>query len=171
MEAIPKEPDLEQLFREAADDLTRYFSRRHGDTFDASRDLVQDSFAELARGLRRGGQPESLRAYLFGIARNVSRAAWRRHYREREWVASDTAAESVAAPVRDERLAAAEEVIAGLPELQREILDLRFSQQLRYAEIAEVLEIPVGTVRSRLHHAIRAVRERLESDEPDSSNP
>ena len=49
--------------------------------------------------------------------------------------------------------------------LEREILDLRFSQGLSYAEIAEALDIPVGTVRSRLHHAVAEVRTRLDSEE------
>ena len=57
---------------------------------------------------------------------------------------------------------AARETIAGLPPLQREILDLRFQHDLSYAEIAEVLGVPVGTVRSRLHNAMQLLRERLE---------
>ena len=48
--------------------------------------------------------------------------------------------------------------------IQREILDLRFSQGLAYAEIAEALDIPIGTVRSRLHHAVAEVRRRIESE-------
>ncbi|MCB1085465.1 MAG: RNA polymerase sigma factor [Verrucomicrobiae bacterium] len=170
MEAVQTPINLEALFKDASDDLARYFSRRHGGSGDASQDLVQETFAELARGLEEGRRPRSPRAYLFGIARNVSLAAWRRRYLEREWLATDVATETVAAPSPDERVAVAVETIAALPDLQREILDLRFSQQLSYAEIAEALDIPVGTVRSRLHHAIRAVRKRIESDEPESSN-
>ena len=77
----------------------------------------------------------------------------------------EPATAEVAAPVPDERVAAARETISSLPPLQREILDLRFSQGLSYAEIAEALGIPIGTVRSRLHHAVAEVRARLESDE------
>jgi len=163
LQAIQKQPDLERLFRDAADDLARYFSRRHGDGAEAPQDLVQETFLEMARGLERGGKPRSLRGYLFGIARHVSQAAWRRRDRERA-IVSEQPAETVAAPVPDERIAAARETIDALPALQREILDLRFTQQLSYAEIAEALGIPVGTVRSRLHHAIAAVRERIASE-------
>ena len=46
------------------------------------------------------------------------------------------------------------------PEL-RETLELRIEQELSYEEIAGVLEIPVGTVRSRLHHAVRRLRAAL----------
>jgi RNA polymerase sigma-70 factor (ECF subfamily) len=59
---------------------------------------------------------------------------------------------------------AARETISTLEPVQREILDLRFAQSLSYAEIAEALGIPIGTVRSRLHHAVAEVRHRLQSE-------
>lgn len=162
--ALTQPADLERLFQEAADDLARYFSRRHGGGAELSQDLVQETFLEMAKGMEQGRRPRSPRGYLFGIARHVSQAAWQRHYRERELV-SEQAAETVPIAAPDERLAAARETIEALPPLHREILELRFSQQLSYAEIAEALAIPLGTVRSRLHHAIVAVRDRLQ-DEP-----
>lgn len=117
----------------------------------------------MAKGLDRGGKPGSLRAYLFGIARHVSLAAWKRCDRER--VCRSETNEEMAAPAMDDRVETAREVIESLPSLQREILELRFTQQLSYAEIAESLGIPVGTVRSRLHHAIAMVRERIHDSE------
>lgn len=163
MHAIAEPPDLERLFRDAADDLKRYFVRRHGDGGEAPQDLVQETFLEMAKGLERGGKPGSLRAYLFGIARHVSLAAWKR--RDRESVCRPEPVEAMAAPASDDRVEMAREVIESLPPLQREILELRFTQQLSYAEIAESLGIPVGTVRSRLHHAITMVRERIHDSE------
>ena len=97
LHAKQKTPDLEQLFRDAADDLARYFSRRHGDA-EASRDLVQDTFVEMAKGLEKGARPESPRAYLFGIARHVSRIARKRGYREREGLLPQTTDSISAAP-------------------------------------------------------------------------
>jgi RNA polymerase sigma-70 factor (ECF subfamily) len=76
----------------------------------------------------------------------------------------DAETNEVAAPVDDERISAARETISGLEPVQREILDLRFAQSLSYAEIAAALSIPIGTVRSRLHHAVAEVRYRLESE-------
>lgn len=162
LEAIQNSPDLEKLFRDAADDLASYFSRRHGDA-EVSRDLVQDTFVELARGLEKGVRPESPRAYLFGIARHLSRAAWKRGYREREVILPALRGEPAAEPPapEDPRLGPACDAIAALSPAHREILDLRFTHQLSYAEIAEALAIPAGTVRSRLHHAIRAVRQQI----------
>lgn len=152
---------LERLFTESAGDLTRYFTRRHGGE-DGVQDLVQETFLEMARGLRDGKTPKCARGYLFGIARHLSQAVWSR--RDDKIVPFDTATTDVASPMQDDRVEAARETISVLEPMQREILDLRFSQSLSYAEIAEALGIPIGTVRSRLHHAVAEVRHRLASE-------
>lgn len=151
---------LERLFTESAESLTRYFARRHGGE-EAARDLVQETFLQLARGMKDGRDLHCARGYLFGIARRLSMAAWTERGKV---VPFDAEAEDIAAPVQDERIHAARETIATLDPVQREILELRFSHSLSYAEIAESLGIPIGTVRSRLHHAIAEVRHRLESE-------
>lgn len=167
LEAIKHPPDLEQLFRDTAADLARYFSRRH-EGRETADDLVQETFLKMAEGLEKGKRPGHLRAYLFGVARHVSHAAWRQKSKD-ALIVHAVPIESIAvAEAPDERVAAACEMIGMLPALQREVLDLRFNQNLSYAEIAEALGIPVGTVRSRLHHAIAMIRERLEEDHPDT---
>lgn len=153
--------DLEAIFRECGQDLSAYFARRHGGA-DVAADLVQESFLQLTRRLRAGQVMRSPRAYLFGIARHVSLAFFRKHGAQAEQLAS--ASDQAVSVEPDARVAAAREVIASLPALQREILDLRFAHGLSYAEIATAFGIPVGTVRSRLHHAVALLRERLESD-------
>jgi RNA polymerase sigma-70 factor (ECF subfamily) len=52
--------------------------------------------------------------------------------------------------------------IARLPPLQREALLLRYRDDLSYAEIALVAGVPIGTVKTRVHHAKRALKERLQ---------
>jgi len=160
--AIDRSPtDLEELFHRCEGDLMRYFSRRHeGD--GVAGDLVQETFAQFARAIQEKQQLKCARGYLFGIARHLSQGVWTR--RKSEPLPLDEESSAVAVPEPDDRIGAARETIASLPSLQREILDLRFAQDLSYAEIAEVLGIPVGTVRSRLHNAIAQLRLRLESD-------
>ena len=51
-------------------------------------------------------------------------------------------------------------LLAGLSGLQQEILGLRFVDGLSLNEIAEILKIPLGTVKSRLHHALSALRKK-----------
>jgi RNA polymerase sigma-70 factor, ECF subfamily len=162
VEIIDHSPNLERLFTESAGDLARYFSRRHG-VGEWVHDLVQETFLQMARGLKDGRRCKCARGYLFGIARHLSQAAWTERGKD-VVVPFEPATNDVAAPVPDERAMAARETISSLSPLQREILDLRFSQGLSYAEIAEALGIPVGTVRSRLHNAVAEVRTRLESD-------
>jgi RNA polymerase sigma-70 factor, ECF subfamily len=158
--------DLETVFRECAKDLGAYFARRHGGTGSAD-DLVQESFLQLARRLRAGQAVSSPRAYLFGIARHVSLAFLRKQASAAEPL--DAAPEQAVSPEPDARLEAARETIASLPALQREILDLRFAHDLSYAEMATALGIPVGTVRSRLHHAVALLRQRLEPEALDGT--
>lgn len=160
MDTTNQPPLLERLFTESAGDLTRYFARRHGGEAGVQ-DLVQETFLQMARGMRDGKSPKCARGYLFGIARHLSQAAWSERA---EVIPLNAEMHDVAAPVDDERIEAARETISALEPVQREILDLRFAQGLSYAEIAEALGIPVGTVRSRLHHAVAEVRHRLESE-------
>jgi RNA polymerase sigma-70 factor (ECF subfamily) len=96
----------------------------------------------------------SRRAYLFGIARHVGLDALRRRKRLDELV------EPPAAPSarEDARLETMRAAITELPASQRETLMLKLQHELSYEEIAEVLAIPVGTVRSRLHHAVLHLR-------------
>jgi RNA polymerase sigma-70 factor, ECF subfamily len=152
--------DVDQLYRECREALTAFFVRRHLSAHTAE-DLVHETFFRLMRQVDRCRAAGSPRGYLFGIARHVSADAWRR---TRPGDEGDAEAETIAAPQPDPRLAAAHEIIAALPALQREVLDLRFQHDLSYAEIAEALGVPVGTVRSRLHNALELLRERLEQD-------
>ena len=160
MDTTNPTPLLERLFTESVEDLTRYFSRRHGER-ESVRDLVQETFLQMARGLSDGRELNCARGYLFGIARRLSMAAWSER---KELIPFDGEHSEIAAPMDDDRISAARETMAALEPIQREILDLRFSQGLSYAEIATSLGIPVGTVRSRLHHAVAEVRNRLESE-------
>lgn len=176
MESAPHPPLLERLFSESSGDLSRYFSRRHG-AGEAVQDLVQETFLQMARSLEDGRNLECARGYLFGIARRISQAAWTQRHKDQNVIPFDPevadahGGASLALSPTDDRVTAARETIAGLSPLQREILDLRFSQDLSYAEIAQVLGIPVGTVRSRLHHAVAEVRQRLSADAADSAHP
>jgi RNA polymerase sigma-70 factor, ECF subfamily len=159
-ETMQQSFDVEQLYRECRERLTAYFMRRHR-SVPAAEDLLQETFLQLMRRVDRCRAARSPRAYLFGIARHVSAEAWRQTKPE---TSADAPLLAAVVSEPDPRLLAARETIAGLPALQREILDLRFQHDLSYAEIAEVLGIPVGTVRSRLHNAMHRLREQLEAE-------
>lgn len=63
------------------------------------------------------------------------------------------------------------EMIAGLPEIYREILILRIKKSLSQREIASKLNIPLGTVKSRIHTALEKLRKNIGKDHLNFSNP
>jgi RNA polymerase sigma-70 factor, ECF subfamily len=152
---------LETLYRDTAPALLRYF-RRQSALAGVAEDLLHDTFIRAMAQADRMRMAVSPRAYLFGIARHVGSDA-RRRSRVTEEI-GEVAAEPVAAG--DERLEQMRGAIAALPEAQRETLLLRLQQELSYEEIAEVLQIPVGTVRSRLHLAVQRLHEQLNPTRP-----
>lgn len=145
---------LDQLYRDTAPALLGYF-RRQPALAGAAEDLLQDTFVRAIRGFDRLRGSVTPRAYLFGIARHVSLDALRARQPVDE-LATEPAAP--AAPPEDTRLEPMHAAIAALPAPQRETLLLKLRHELSYEEIAEVLAIPVGTVRSRLHHAVAQLR-------------
>ncbi len=146
---------------------------------ERGRDLTQETFLKAFRGLRGFTGDAAFYTWLYRIARNVVTSAGR-YDRARPVVAVSldaptssgredsaridppaTGGDPVERLLEDERRAM---VLAAVAELQldfREVLVLRDFEDRSYEEIAELLEIPVGTVRSRLHRARADLKERL----------
>ncbi len=142
--------------------LRRYARALTGDTARAD-DLVQDTLerALAKRHLWRAGS--DLRAWMFTIMHNVFVNQVRAQPAEAN-VTLD--ADALAVPARSSPLdmlevADIDAAIRRLPGEQREVLLLVAIEQLSYAEAAHVLEIPLGTVMSRLHRARERVRVTL----------
>jgi RNA polymerase sigma-70 factor (ECF subfamily) len=118
----------------------------------AAEDVMQNAFTEIWR--RPGGfDPErgSLRAYLFGVARKQA-MEWRRRHRSAEELAD------IASPAQVETSSVVADAFNRLTPEQRTLLWLREVEGQSYAELAAILDIPVGTVRSRLFAAREALR-------------
>lgn len=125
---------------------------------DDADDLLQETWLRVARAARtyRAGRP--VRPWLYGIASNLANDHWRRRA-----VRSRAPATMLAEPA-PRALGAAEglalrERVSRLPERLREVVWLRYYAGLDEAEMAEALGIPRGTVKSRLHAAIRGLQE------------
>lgn len=160
---------LEQLYRNNADSLCGYFARRFAGC-EAPEDLLQETFVQAARQPRRVHDAVSPRAWLFGIARRVGLRAARRRRSVGQvaelHLATEAAALAADAPApADGALLDLREAIVRLPPHLQETLALRLRDELTYEEIAEVLQIPVGTVRSRLHMALQQLRAALNREE------
>lgn len=148
---------VEQLYREIGPMLLAYF-RQHRAVAGAAEDLLQDTFVRAVRNPGRLHAATSPRGYLFGIARHVCLDALRR----RELPIEPMPAAMVdTRPAEDGRLEPMRAAIAELPTTHREPLLLKLQHDLTYEEIAEVLGVPVGTVRSRLHYAVARLKQTL----------
>lgn len=150
---------VESAYAAHAAGLLGYLRRLLGRA-DQAEDALQETFVQALRHADRLAGAASQRAWLFGVARHVG-LTFRRH--------RATAALCDAIPARgeaesDARLVQMRRQIERLPDGPREALELRLRHELSYEEIAAVLEIPVGTVRSRLHAAVRQLRENLSPD-------
>lgn len=153
----PPANELEDLYGQMGPPLLAYF-RQHPVLANAAEDLLQDTFFRAVQCWDRLCVSVSPRAYLFGIARHVCLDALRRHRPE---AALPDEVAAPADPAEDNRLEGMRTAIARLPAPQREALLLKLRHELTYAEIAEVLAIPVGTVRSRLHLAVAHLKLQL----------
>lgn len=130
-------------------------------------DLAQECYLRALRNWDRFEGAGSRRGWLLAIARNTRTDWLRKRFRQvrlSELNEETAIGETSLGPGLDE----AESVwkaIEGLEAEHREVIHLRFAADLSYAEIAETLAVPVGTVRSRLHRALKAVRERIKEYE------
>jgi RNA polymerase sigma-70 factor (ECF subfamily) len=127
-------------------------------------DAVQEAWLDVWRGLPRFREGEPFRPWLVTLIANRCRKAGR-NARERDVPLDDAAAlvsdaeQPESRVQRVETFDALREALADLPQEQRRMLELRYFADLELAEIAAVTSVPVGTVKSRLHRALRALRD------------
>jgi RNA polymerase sigma-70 factor (ECF subfamily) len=143
------------------------FFLRSGVQYDAE-DLVQQTFLRVYRYRDRYTPRAKFTTFLFLIARQVWIDELRRRARTgrlADALAREPEPPAGASGLPPERggldIAGA---VAALPEAMRQVVELGVYQDLPYAEVARILGIPEGTVKSRMYHAIRMLRERLEVD-------
>jgi RNA polymerase sigma-70 factor (ECF subfamily) len=129
---------------------------------DRVQDILQDVWLQVLRGMIRLENPDALAAWLYRIARDQVYSELRKRCSHVRLVDD---LESVADACEDLRWDDAEYIQAALDQLapeHREVLMLRFLEDMTYQEIGAVIGCAVGTVRSRIHYAKRAVRSALE---------
>jgi RNA polymerase sigma-70 factor, ECF subfamily len=144
---------FEAWYRDTAPRL-RVFLRHLTGSEPAADDLMQESYSHIW-GRPQGFDPErgTLRAWLFGIARKQAAEWWRK---QRPF---DSLPDEGAAPAIAESHSILADVFNRIPPDGRALLWLREVEGHSYAELAVILDIPVGTVRSRLFAAREALRD------------
>jgi RNA polymerase sigma-70 factor (ECF subfamily) len=150
-----------EFYRQNAPRLEVFLRHVVGDR-QAAEDIMQETFAQIW-SRPNGFQPErgALRAYLFGIGRKRA-AEWWRMQGPKSPEVEDSAIRALT-----ETAAVIDDAFRRLPEEQRSLLWLREVEGQSYAELAEILGVPIGTVRSRLFAAREALRKLWKSPRPD----
>ena len=145
--------------------VARYARRVTGDA-DRGAELAQDIWLRAIRGIGRLRDGRRLRPWLFGIAHRAFTDMLRQRYAAPPFVelAEEEIAEIAAEDDRGLRddLAALDHHLAALPPIEREALSLFYLDALSIAQLAEVLAIPPGTVKSRLFRARQMLRHHFE---------
>ncbi len=164
---------ITELYERHARHLLNYLARLTGDA-DAAEDLVQELYVVVWRDAQRFRGQSSVRTWLFGIAHNLGITALRR---KRALALDEFTADRLTDPGPDpadlaalasdrERLAQA---MQALPAAHRAVIELVFDHGLAQAEVAQVLDCPLGTVKSRLHYALRTLSQTMRDQDGDLS--
>lgn len=141
------------------------YLRRVSGADDAAKDVAQDVWLRVLRGIARLRDGSRLRPWLFGIARRALMDRLRQQYAgvvDSDIDVADLAADQTTDSLEQD-IADMEHELERLPVTEREVLTLFYLRELSLAEVAEVLAVPVGTVKSRLYRARRLLRQALDS--------
>jgi RNA polymerase sigma-70 factor (ECF subfamily) len=173
--------------------MERYRPELHGflqrflGTRAAAEDVFQETFLQIHLSGATFDPTRVFRPWLYTIAANKARD-WYRKDRRRRAVSLQTPigengdgelidlfADDVHQPSQPltlkEESALVKQAVDALPPLHREIIVLAYFQKMNYQQIADILQIPLGTVKSRLHSAVAAFADRWRRGRRDTTNP
>ncbi len=152
---------LETLLDRYRARLFAFLTRRVGDPA-AAEDLFQETWLRAVRARARFDPRRRFSTWLFQIANNLCRDRFRRvrvERRQRETMQSEIRSSAGGpAAARLENQLDMRQRVGALPDPLREVLVLRYYHDLSEAQMAEMLGVPRGTVKSRLHAAVGALR-------------
>jgi RNA polymerase sigma-70 factor (ECF subfamily) len=169
----PAEParrhaSLEEAFACHQDELLGMLYHMVGNAEDA-RDAFQDAFVKCWRRRDSVAEVQNLKAWIFRVALNTCRdmrqTAWRRKKRalpDDESSVTSHYQDPVQAVEYHEQLSLVRQAVGQLRAEEREVFLLRQNAQMTYEEIAEALEIPTGTVKTRMRLALNRLRTSLQ---------
>ncbi|MBN1266313.1 MAG: RNA polymerase sigma factor [Anaerolineales bacterium] len=159
---------VEAMYAELSPELYRYAYRLTGHAED-SEDILAEAFIRLLRTLQTTERPiSSIRAYLFRVVHNLAVD----RFRSGKWIDPDADVSLLQTGTDPadgmENALASEQVRAALWQLtdeQRQVILLRFVQELSYEEIADVLQKPTGAVKALRQRGIEALRRIFKQQE------
>ncbi len=153
------DPDaFEALYLRHRDWVTTLAYRFTSDN-DLSLDVLQEAFLYFLKKFPGFVLTAQLKTFLYPVVKNLSMAAKRKTHRYQSSEAELAALEQSTATETTSNSGDMAVVLASLSQEHREVLLLRFVDGLSLNEIAEAMEIPLGTVKSRLHNALASLRQ------------
>src|SRR5215831_772184 len=159
---------FEELFERFHGPLYGFF-RRRVQSSERAEDLAQETFLALIRATVRYEPRALVRTYLYGIALKLSAEERRRQAKDPPAPEESSEQADPASNDASETVLWVRQALEKLDSTEREILMLREYEQLSYGEIAQLLRIPINTVRSRLFRARMALKSCLQPDPGTSS--
>jgi len=160
--AQERDPEaFESLYQRTHSCLLRYAQFLIDDAHEAA-DVVQEAWISIHRGLPHLRDPAAFRAWSFRVVNRRCADHIRKKQRRRQ--VESQARDASDGPDQQEtsgeelRL---RELVAGLPPDRRGLIELVYHENLSLPEVSVALDIPVGTVKSRLHHTRELLKQRL----------
>ena len=161
---------FEELYRRYARRLKGFFFMQLGGDEELAADATHDVFLRAYEARSRYQEGRKVDTWLFTIAYNICK----NHYRSNAYEAPLLAtldAEPVSSQQIEVELDAAaldqalEQVLAGLPAPLHQIFSLHYQEELTIPQVAEIVGVPEGTVKSRLHKTMNIIRKKLKQYE------
>jgi RNA polymerase sigma-70 factor (ECF subfamily) len=165
-----REDSFEELVRRYQRPITNYVYRMLSD-YDASLDVTQEVFIKVYNSLARYSSDYKFSTWLYRIAHNAAIDYMRRNSVNPQSIETENADGTYQLQIesprptpeqereRSEWRTEIESVVKCLPSVYRELITLRHAQDLSYDEIAEITNLPLGTVKNRLFRAREMMRE------------
>jgi RNA polymerase sigma-70 factor (ECF subfamily) len=161
---------FEELYNRHARRLQGFFVRRLGNDADLAADFMHDTFLRLYAAREKYHEGSSFRAWLYTIAYNLCK----NHLRNQLAIVSDCSAVD-GLSVDDSNIEveldaamlhkALRDVLRSLPEPYAMLFSLHYEEELTIPQIAQITDLPEGTVKSRLHKAMNIVKQNLKQYE------
>lgn len=155
---------MKALYERHSTALFHFLRFRLGDAFEAA-DVMQEAFLEVWRNAGRFEGRSSAKTWIFGIARNKAIDRMRRGGRmvlgEPDQTIPDDAPSPETVMERASDAARVRACMEKLSDAHRSAMRLAFYEDLPYGEIAEIEEVPLGTIKTRIHHAKQLLKHCL----------
>ncbi len=151
---------LNEIIEMHYDEIYKFLYRRMGNKV-AAEDVTQDTFIKFIKNLPNYKEKNKLKSFLFTIAINTSNDFFRRHKQETSLLSLDNVGDEITEneALQKEEALIVRQAVLSLPDVQRDVIILRFYHDLKIKEIASVQKVPIPTVKTRLRRALKALKE------------